>query len=47
MTDTETAYRAPINVLRNTIESGRMPSDIALSAEAAELHARAEHLQSL
>ena len=25
MTDTEIAYRAAINVLRDTIESGRMP----------------------
>jgi uncharacterized protein YeaC (DUF1315 family) len=41
MTETEIAYRATINVLRDTIESGRMPSGIALSSEPAELHGRA------
>jgi hypothetical protein len=46
MTETEIAYRAAINVLRDTIESGRMPSGIALSPDAAELHTRAvAHLE--
>jgi hypothetical protein len=48
MTETEIAYRAAINVLRDTIESGRMPSGIELSPDAAQLHTRAvEHLESL
>jgi hypothetical protein len=47
MTETKIAYRATINVLRD-IESGRMPSGIALSPDAAELHARAvAHLESM
>jgi hypothetical protein len=46
MTETEIAYRA--DVLRDTIESGRMPSELALSSDAARLHTRAaEHLESL
>jgi hypothetical protein len=37
MTDDEIAFRAAINVLRDTIESGRMPSGLALEPAAAAL----------
>jgi hypothetical protein len=39
MTETEIAYRAAINVPRDTIESGRMPSELALSPDAARSYA--------
>ncbi len=48
MTETEIAFRAAINVLRDTIESGRMPSGLPLTPDAAALHERAaEHLEIL
>jgi hypothetical protein len=34
MSETEIAYRTAIDVLRDTIESGRMPSELALSPGA-------------
>jgi len=46
MTDDELALRAAINVLRDTIESGRMPSGLPLEPDAADLHERAaQHLE--
>jgi hypothetical protein len=48
MTDTEIAFRAAINILPDSIESGRMPSGEPLRPDVAELHERAaEHLESL
>ena len=48
MTDDEIAFRAAINVLRDTIESGRMPSGLALEPDAAALHEKAvRHLEDL
>lgn len=48
MTETEIAFRAAINVLRDTIESARMPSGQPFAPDAAALHARtAEHLENL
>jgi hypothetical protein len=48
MTDDEIASRAAINVLRDSIESGRMPSGLPLAPDAAALHERgAEHLEAL
>ena len=34
-------FRAAINVLRDSVESGRMPSGLPLVSDAAELHADA------
>lgn len=46
MTDDEIALRAAINVLRDTLESRRMPSGLPLEPDAAELHERAvRHLE--
>jgi hypothetical protein len=48
MTDDEIAFRAAINVLRDTLESCRMPSGLPLAPDAAELHERAAgHLEML
>jgi predicted Rossmann fold nucleotide-binding protein DprA/Smf involved in DNA uptake len=48
VTDTELALRAAINVLRDTIESGRMPSRLKLTPETAALHERAaRHLEAM
>ena len=48
MTDDEIALRAASNVLRDTIESGRMPSGQPLRPDAAGLHERAaRHLEAL
>ena len=48
MTDAEIAFRAAINVLRDSIESGRMPSGLPLRPDAADLHERAaRHLEGL
>jgi hypothetical protein len=48
MTDNEIAFRAAINVLRDTLESRRMPSGVPLAPDAAELHERAaRHLEML
>lgn len=41
MTDDEIALRAAINVLRDTLESQRMPSGLPLEPAAAELHEKA------
>jgi len=41
MTDAEIAFRAAINVLRDSIECGRMPSGLPLAPDAAELHEQA------
>ena len=41
MTDTKIALHAAINVLRDTVESGRMPSGLSLEPAAAELHKQA------
>ena len=44
----EIALRAAINVLRDTIESRRMPSGQPLARDAAELHERAvDRLETL
>lgn len=48
MADDEIAFRAAINVLHDTIESGRMPSGLPLEPDAAALHERAaRHLEAL
>jgi hypothetical protein len=48
MTDDEIAFRAAINILRDIIESGRMPSGVPLRPDAADLHERAaRHLEGL
>jgi hypothetical protein len=48
MTDDEIAFRAAINILRDSIESGRMPSGQPLRPDAAGLHERAaQHLEGL
>ncbi len=48
MTDDEIAFRAAINVLRDTIESGRMPSGLPLAPDAVDLHERAaQHLEAM
>ena len=35
---TELAFRAALNVLRDSIETGRMPSGLALEPEALAMH---------
>jgi hypothetical protein len=48
MTENEIAFRAAINILRDSIESRRMPSGEPLRPDAADLHQlAAEHLESL
>lgn len=48
MTDDEIAFRAALNILRDSIESGRMPSGLPLEADAKALHERAaDHLDKL
>ena len=48
MTETQIAYRAAINVLRDSVESQRMPSGLPLHPDAVEIHARAaDHLERL
>jgi hypothetical protein len=48
MTDDDIAYTAAINVLRDTIESRRLPSGLPLEADAAALHERAvRHLEHM
>jgi hypothetical protein len=48
MIETETALRAAIDILRDSIECRRMPSGELLAVEAVILHARAaDHLESL
>ena len=47
MTEDEIAFRAAINVLRDSVETGRMPSGVALEPDAAALHERAvQHLET-
>ena len=48
MTETEIAFRAAINVLRDSVESRRMPSGEPLGPDGVTLHARAaDHLEEL
>jgi hypothetical protein len=48
MTDDEIALRAALNILRDSIESGRMPSGLALTNDAKLLHERAaDHIERL
>jgi hypothetical protein len=48
MPDDEIAFRAAINVLRDTRESCRIPSGLPLASGAAELNERAaRHLEML
>ena len=44
MIDTEIALEAAINVLRDSVESRRMPSGLPLQPDAVEVHARAADL---
>lgn len=41
MTDIEVALRAAVNVLRDSVESGKMPSGEPLTDDAKALHERA------
>jgi hypothetical protein len=48
MIETEIAYQAAINVLRDTVESGRMPHGAKIESGVAALHSRAaDHLELL
>jgi len=48
VTETEIAFRAAINVLRDSVECQRMPSGLPLQLDAVEIHARAaDHLEHL
>lgn len=48
MTDDEIAFRAALNILRDSIESGRMPSGQTLTPEAKALHQQAaDHFEEL
>jgi hypothetical protein len=48
MTDREIALRAAVNLLRDSIESRRMPSGEPLLPEALALHQRAaEHFETM
>ncbi len=48
MTDNEIAIRAAINVLRDSVESGRMPSGEKLTPEGSAVHEKAaEHFEAL
>lgn len=48
MTDDELALHAAVNILRDSIESGRMPSGLPLEPDATELHERAaRHLEMM
>ena len=44
MTETEIAYQAAINVLRDSVECQRMPSGLPLQPDAVEVHTRAADL---
>jgi hypothetical protein len=47
-TDDEIAFRVAINLLRDSVESGRMPNGIALTPEALALHEHtAQHFEAL
>jgi hypothetical protein len=41
MNDDEIAFRVAINVMRDSVESQRMPSGLPLQPDAIEVHARA------
>ena len=44
----EATLRAALNVLRDSVESGRMPSGLPLEPAAREMHERAiDHLEPL
>lgn len=44
----EAALRAALNVLRDSVESGRMPSGLPLEPTARDMHERAiDHLEPL
>jgi hypothetical protein len=48
MTDHEIALRAALNLLRDSLESGRMPSGLPLHQDAREVHERAAaHFEEL
>lgn len=48
MTDNEIAIRAAINILRDSVESGRMPSGEKLPPESSAVHAKAaEHFEAV
>jgi hypothetical protein len=48
MTDHEIALRAALNLLRDSIESGRMPSGLPLQPGARDVHERAAaHFEEL
>jgi hypothetical protein len=48
VTETEIAFRAAINVLRDSVDSRRMPSGERLEPDAVEVHAQAaDHLERL
>ncbi len=48
MTDLEVALRAAVNVLRDSAESGQMPSGVALAHDIKALHERAaDQLETL
>ncbi|OYW46304.1 MAG: hypothetical protein B7Z36_04885 [Novosphingobium sp. 12-63-9] len=48
MTDNEIAIRAAINVLRDSVESGRMPSGERLTPESSAVHEKAaEHFEAI
>lgn len=48
MSEDEIAFRAAINLLRDSVESGRMPSGEKLTSDSSVLHQRAaEHLETL
>jgi hypothetical protein len=48
VTETEIAFRAAINVLRDSVESRRMPSGEPLEPDGVALHAQsADHIEEL
>jgi hypothetical protein len=44
VTETEIFFRAAINVLRDSVESQRMPSGLPLPPDSIEIHARSEDI---
>jgi hypothetical protein len=48
VTETETAFCAAINVLRDSVERQRMPSGLPLQPDVVEVHTpAANHLETL
>ena len=48
MTKDEAALRTALNVLRDSVESGRMPSGLPLEPDARDMHEQAiDHLEEL